>query len=595
MPQPKDTPGTRTAQGEWVSAEQIRGLYRTAPAGLIAALIGAFLLSGVLYVGNTSLSHVSLWLIFVLADFSVRSRLCRAYARRKPADSDWRPWARYFTLATLGGGLVWGIGAVWLIPPGQPVQELLIMLVISATASGAMPAFGSYLPATYAYFIPAMLPYLLWALTRNDPLHFLLSLMDLVFMVAISVVAWYASRHLRDSYLLRFDNMVLANDLQHQKEVAEQANLAKSRFLASASHDLRQPVHALGMFVSALRTRQMDQEAQRLVAHIDGSLRAMDSLFTALLDISCLDAGIVECHAKSFPIQTLLERVCRDYSQAAQDKGLLLTLKPCSVIVHTDPVLLERILRNILSNAVRYTHHGGILVGCRRGQRLRLQVRDTGPGIPVEYQERVFEEFYQMGNPERDRTQGLGLGLAIVRRLATLLDCPLEMVSTPTKGTLLSIRVPVADSASIQMDKAEETTDSLRRGLILVIDDEASIQEAMRSLLTSWGHHVLVAGSEAEMLQRLAACPARPDLIICDYRLRLNENGIGVIQRLRMEYNDDIPAILITGDTAPDRLIEARESGLLLLHKPVPHGKLRAAIGNLMAAAQLPSSLLRPD
>lgn len=589
MPQLNNASSTQPTKAEWVAAEQIRGLYRTAPAGLVAALIGAFLLAGVLpYVGSTPLPHIFWWLIFVLADFSLRLLLCRYYARCNTATSNWRPWARYFTLATLAGGLAWGIGAVWLITPGQPIQELLIMLVISATASGAMPAFGSYLPATYAYFIPAMLPYLLWALSRNDPLHFLLSLMDLVFMVAISVVAWYSNRHLRDSYRLRFDNMVLANDLQHQKEVAEQANLAKSRFLASASHDLRQPVHALGMFVSALRSRQMDHEAQRLVAHIDGSIHAMDSLFTALLDISCLDAGVVECHAKTFPIQTLLERVCRDYRQAALDKGLQLRLQPCSVIVHTDPVLLERILRNILSNAVRYTQQGGILVGCRRGQRVRLQVRDTGPGISAEYQERVFEEFYQVGNPERDRTQGLGLGLAIVRRLAALLDCPLEMVSTPAQGTLLSIGVRVADQASIQHDETQAPVGSLRCGLILVIDDEVSIQEAMRSLLKSWGHQVITAASEAEMLQHLAACPIRPDLIICDYRLRHHENGISVIQHLQTEYNDHIPAILITGDTAPDRLSEAQASGLLLLHKPVPHGKLRAAIGNLIGATPLP-------
>lgn len=571
-----------------IRTEQLRVLFKTTPLALTAALVGALLLAAtVFFAEDTPAIAMSIWLACVLFDFIWRQAICLGWRRDRDRAAHSVRWARQFTVASFVGGWLWGLGSVALIQSGMPVQELMVLLVVSAVASSSVPTFGAYLPAAYAYFLPSMLPYGVWALAQNDPMHWGLAVLDALYMAILAWLCWRANADLALAIRLRFDNQTLAEDLQRQKEVAEQANLAKSRFLASASHDLRQPVHALGMFVSALRGREMDVEAQRLVAHIDGSIQAMDSLFTALLDISCLDAGVVECHANSFPIQTLLERVCRDYAQEAQDKGLLLKLKPCSAIVHTDPVLLERILRNILSNAVRYTVRGSILVGCRRGQRLRLQVRDTGPGIPTEYQERVFEEFYQMGNPERDRTQGLGLGLAIVRRLATLLDCPLEMVSTPTKGTLLSIQVPVADRASILLDEAAEAAGSLRCGLILVIDDEASIQEAMRSLLTGWGHQVIVAGSEAEMLQRLATCPTRPDLIICDYRLRLNENGISVIQRLQTEYNDDIPAILITGDTAPDRLIEAQESGLLLLHKPVPHGKLRAAIGNLIGAEPL--------
>jgi CheY-like chemotaxis protein len=362
--------------------------------------------------------------------------------------------------------------------------------------------------------------------------------------------------------------------------------VAKSRFLAAASHDLRQPVHALGMFVSALRGREMDVESRRLVEYLDGSVEALDSLFVALLDISRLDAGIVHSRVTSFLIQPLLERVCADHQAEAQAKGLRLVLHPCSAIVHSDAVLVERIVRNIVSNAVRYTDRGRVVVGCRRGARLRVQVWDTGRGIPREQQERVFEEFYQLDNPERDRGKGLGLGLAIVRRLAALLDCPLSMASEPGQGTVFTLSLPVSD-ATVLVDTppTDPSPISVSAGLILVIDDELAIQEAMRSLLTSWGHEVIVAGTGAEMLERIAACTTRPELIICDYRLRGDENGIAVIRQLQSEFNDEIPALLVTGDTAPDRLREAQESGFVLLHKPVPLGKLRAAIGNLVATA----------
>jgi two-component system, sensor histidine kinase len=253
--------------------------------------------------------------------------------------------------------------------------------------------------------------------------------------------------------------------------------------------------------------------------------------------------------------------------------------------VRTDPVLMERIVRNLVSNAVRYTDRGRVVVGCRRHNGLRIEVWDTGRGIPFEEQQHVFQEFYQLGNAERDRAKGLGLGLAIVDRLAKLLDCPLTLRSRPGKGSAFRIGVPLADKQLLTAaDASHAPKRAMPHGLILVIDDDTVIQRAMQSLLLSWGHEVIVAGSGAEMLERIAMSLVRPDLIICDYRLRDGENGIAVIERLQSEYNEDIPAVLITGDTAPDRLKEAQESGLILLHKPVTNSKLRAAVGNLVMA-----------
>jgi signal transduction histidine kinase len=568
-----------------VRSEQIRVLYRSTPIGLFAALIGAFVLTGVLvYVNGKPWRDAALWLVLVCVDFAARQILCLAYARNATAYVDWPPWAWRMTGMTLLGGLIWGVGATWLVASEATLQQLLVILVLSATASGAVPTFGSYLPATLAYLLPAMMPYMVWSLVQDDDVHRALALLSFIFIAAFSVLAWLTSSNIAASLRLRFENLDLAQRLAQQKRLAEQANLAKSRFLASASHDLRQPVHALGMFVSALRGQTMNDEAQRLVGHIDNSVVALDTLFTALLDISRLDAGVVACHAESFAIQPLLQRVCEDYRTEAGDKGLRLVLHPCREGVHSDPVLLERILRNVISNAVRYTQHGRVVVGCRRGNPLSIQVWDSGMGIPPDMQERVFEEFYQLDNPERDRNKGLGLGLAIVRRLASLLDCRIELGSRVGLGTVVKLSVPLAPEAEwIKLAETELLAEVQTQGLILVVDDEVAIQEAMRSLLTCWGHEVIVAGSGAEMQARIASCLAVPVLIICDYRLRAGENGIDVIQQLQAEFNADIPAMLITGDTAPERLREAQQSGFLLLHKPVPNSALRAAIGNLMA------------
>jgi two-component system, sensor histidine kinase len=286
---------------------------------------------------------------------------------------------------------------------------------------------------------------------------------------------------------LTLENQDLVRELRVQKEAAELANVAKSKFIATASHYLRQPVHALGLLAGALQGHAMNDDMRRLVGQIGGSVAAMDGLFDSLLDISRLDAGVVETQIEGFPIQPVLERVCRDYLAEAETKGLRLVWNRCSAIVRTDPFLLERILRNLVSNAVRYTDRGSIVVGCRRGNRLRLEVWDTGRGIPLEQQGQVFREFFQLETPGRDRAKGLGLGLAIVDRLAKLLDCAVTLRSQPGKGSVFMISVALAQSQCLGVPSPQGAPMFVMpRGLILVIDDDPVIQSAMQSLL-SWG------------------------------------------------------------------------------------------------------------
>ena len=579
--------GAAGSRDERVSAELAAMLFRTAPAGMAAALFAALVLAGTMVVVYGLNPRVGgAWLGFVLVDFAVRLAICFDYRRAAAGTADWRAATRRFTLASIAGGLVWGVGAFWLMSPASVEQQLVVMLFVTASASGAVLAFGGHLPSALAGNYPLTAPFVIWCLGRGDAIHAALFLMGVTYILAVAGLALNANRVLREATRLRLENLDLVEGLKRQKEVAEAANLAKSRFLAAASHDLRQPVHALGMFVGALRDRPLDAESARYVEHISGSVDSLDDLFTSLLDISRLDAGVVQIHVQAFAVAPLLSRVCGEFAAEARAKGVEIAVAMSSACVESDPLLVERILRNLLSNAVRNTANGRVLAGCRRGARLSVEVWDTGRGIPAAERERVFEEFYQLDNRERDRAKGLGLGLAIVRRLSLLLQSPVELRSAPGKGTAVKFSLPLARGAPATASPMDAPAGLQRAGLILVIDDEAPIRLGMIGLLTSWGHQVIAANSGRQMLERLASCTLQPDLVICDYRLANGENGVEAIKRLQSEYNAEIPAMLITGDTGPDRLAEAQSSGFLLLHKPVPSAKLRAAIGNLMRMAE---------
>jgi two-component system, sensor histidine kinase len=572
-------------------AEQMLALFQNVALGVIGAAAAALVLaSAMIHLGALDWTRGVSWISYIFACAAAHLLLRHFYYRVAPDDDEWKIWAVWFTAISLAEGIGWGWASVSLAGDnGRFSLELLVMVATLNIAGGAIPAFSSYLPAFFVLFLPATVPSIFWSIASRDlfPEAKPMLIMMLIFVVAMGGLGVRANRSFKELVRLRIRTNELAKDLRKQKELAEEASLAKSSFLAAASHDLRQPVHALGMFVGALRGVTLPPDAVRLVKRIEESTNAMDSLFSAILDISRLDAGVVDVQPRAFAIQPLLDRICGDYAAEADQKSIGLACHACSATVHTDPLLMERVLRNLLSNAVRYTFSGRVVVGCRRRKgKIRVEVWDTGPGIPLAERERIFQEYFQLQNPERDRAMGLGLGLAIVRRLSNLLDCPVSLHSGFGKGCCFSVEIPVAIAPVLHETAASGVALESIRGLILVIDDEAAIRDAMHSLLTGWGYAVITAGSGAEMMVRLAECPTRPDLIICDYRLRGHENGIDVIHQLQSECNEVIPAMLITGDTAADRLREAQSSGLLLLHKPVLNSRLRAAIVNLIAASK---------
>jgi CheY-like chemotaxis protein len=388
---------------------------------------------------------------------------------------------------------------------------------------------------------------------------------------------------LQDSYA------TLERRVEERTRQLELANLAKSRFLAAASHDLRQPLHALGLFVAQLQSRLDSPDRHRLLERINASVAAMNELFNALLDISKLDAEVLNPNLTHFSAGELMDRIETTFAGAAHQKGLSLRVVPSRASIRSDFILLERILLNLVSNSVRYTTHGGVIVGCRiRNATLRIEVWDSGPGIPEQERKNIFGEFYRGANGEG--RGGLGLGLAIVERLCGLLGHPIELESVVGKGSRFAVTVPLVAATPALLPptlvpQAARLASSSQ--LIVLIDDDALACDGMGTLLRSWGYAVASHASDCEALVALAANGKMADLIIADYRLADGKTGIAAIESLRSSLGMPIPAFLISGDTAPERLREVRALGYHLMHKPVSPMALRATLAQFLKHSQI--------
>jgi signal transduction histidine kinase/CheY-like chemotaxis protein len=380
---------------------------------------------------------------------------------------------------------------------------------------------------------------------------------------------------------------VLVNQAREQ---AEQANQAKTRFLAAASHDLRQPLQALNLFVNVLTGRDHDKKTREIIKHIGESTQALESLLNALLDISKLDADLIVPEFGDVRVDDLFARLESEFAPLAAAKGLRLKMKPLPLVLRTDPTLIENIMRNLIANAVRYTQKGRVIIRCRKlGNNAVLSVEDTGPGIPKNQRESVFQEFsrlgHERGGSDGDTEGGLGLGLAIVERLARLLGHRVEIATSPKPGSNFIVEVPLSPNCQ-KCDESEAAVSSGNspKARILIIDDEPEVLLALREQLNDWGYAVRTALNLEQALALVSSDELALDLILADYRLGDGVTGDQAIDAIRGRIGYDVPALLITGDTAPDRLHQAHLSGFQLLHKPVPPAKLHRAMADAIAA-----------
>jgi len=379
--------------------------------------------------------------------------------------------------------------------------------------------------------------------------------------------------------------------LQREKDAAEHATTAKSHFLAAASHDLRQPLHALGLFVSGLARSKVAKQEPELIGHIQSATDSLQNLLDALLDISRLDGGNIVPRIGSFALDPVFDRLRRDLSLLAEEKGLRFKVRPTSLRVHSDEQIVERILLNLVSNALRYTSSGGVLAGCRRGRggMVLIEVWDTGAGVPESARAAIFEEYVQLGNPERDRAKGLGLGLAICRRLADLLEIRIGVRSSHGRGSVFWIELPLAPALApggqeTRDVQATEPAEDLARiaGTVLVVDGDALVRGGMEQAIVEWGGSVISAVSREEVFYRIQQIGHPPDLLVCNIHLSGRADGIGLAQELRRTFAH-MAVLLVSADVSEEAQAVARSAGFPLLKQPVSPGRLRAALRNLLA------------
>ncbi len=490
-------------------------------------------------------------------------------------------------------GVITGSAGPLFFPALHPEGKALLSMILVCWVAGGVSTLAAYARVFYAYIAPSLLPLaVLWAML-GDAQSIAVAVLILLFGLIQVFFVRDNERVVRESFVIRYDNERLLEALERERQEvlfardrAEAANRAKSQFLAAASHDLRQPLHALSLFSATLMLRAADATTSEIAGHINKALASLATLVDSLLDVSKLDAGAVRPELQRVSVKALIERIEADYRPVAREKGLTFRIAPAEAQIETDPVLLERLLRNLIDNAFKYTAAGSVSLDAELDEgTVCISVRDTGPGIPESERERIFEEFYQIGNPERDRAKGLGLGLAIVRRLALLLGLEVQLESQPGHGSCFAVTLPrINGNGGAQLLRRlppEDEASALSGVKVLVLDDEPSVRVGTRALLESWGCRVAACSGLVEAQQLLDTYAPEVDVIVADFRLAQNENGIDTVHRLRARLGS-VPAMIVSGDTAPERLRAAQASGLPFLHKPVSAEELKQALLRLL-------------
>ncbi len=579
-----------TPESRRVRLELIDALYQQAQPGVVA--VGGSLGAGLFAAIQWSLQPhptVLIWLglhLLVFAQATVGDAL---YRRRPKAEQDPVTWGRRFALSFSLSGAMWGAAAVLFFRANDPLGTAFLMVFFAGMGVVCVVAFSANAAAFLGYTVMTSVPLATMLFFGGTASYRVMGVGQLIYMGLTIVAAQRLQAVLVRAAELRFRNEDMAAHLRLEKERAEGAALAKTRFLAAASHDLRQPLHALSLFAELLDGRVTDPQSRVFLERIHASSHALEGLLNSLLDLSRIDSDALRVRRAHLSLSVLFDQLEAEFLERAERKGLTFTVRPCTLVVDSDFELLGRVLRNLLANAVRYTATGGVVLEGRVAgpQRVIISVSDTGRGIAPVDQPRVFEEFFRAEPRREEADQGLGLGLSIVRGLCRALGHPVTLVAQPERaiGTELIIELPLGDPALVRTPAAVmvPTAPGVLAGrLVLVIDDEPAIRTAMAALLESWHCAPLCAGSLDEARALLVDAGRPPDAVVCDHRLSHGESGTHVLAQLEAHLGTSLPAVMVTGDTSPERIHELKGSGRTLLFKPVMPGKLRAALTALL-------------
>ena len=578
--------------------EVVQSTYAYMPAALAGYMAGCGVVA-MLYWSVAPASLLLPWFGAFVAMCLVRAVVISRFRRAEPSTREaWLAWRFRSSIGTVVAAAMWGAtGWIFYGLATEQQQSTGLIVIIYTFSVAGIPVLSTQPRLYLAYAGLCLLPLVVRIALGGDVQSYQLA-GELILIISLTAVL---ANSYRQALQRAIDLKVQADELAAQLRVetlaaeearrqAEIANRAKTQFFTAASHDLRQPLHAMGLFAEALRQRVHEPEVAQLVNSINESVDALEGLFSELLDITRIDSGVIEVHPQHFAVDDILRKLRLHFEPSAFEKGLALRLRGGFRVVFADPLLVERILRNLVSNAIRYTNDGSVLVSCRqRGDRILLQVWDTGLGIAESEQGHVFDEFYQVPNTPKvspDQRKGLGLGLAIVKRLADLMEAPLTLSSVSGQGTVFTLALPVGralrPSALLSVPGGKgPSAITLAGRRIVVVEDEPAVRAGLEVLLSGWGARIDAFQSVAASREWADASDAvadRPDLLIVDYRLEEGLTGVDAIKALRARFGASIPAILVTGSTMTGHEQEATEQNFHLLIKPVVPNKLRAMI-----------------
>jgi len=464
-----------------------------------------------------------------------------------------------------------------------PLVIASIAIAAGGLSAGSAAMQGPCLPVFYAYVLPKMITVIVLLFMLNGAAYSVLAWATSLFLFLIIWFTLKSERNIRDSIELRFENRELVKQLRTSLTKTDEANNAKSVFLASASHDLRQPLHALALMTEILGSTRLDQKQADLQQRMLSAVNSTRSMLDSLLDISKLEAGAISAKEKPFLVQTVFDKLDAEMQQFADEKQLSYHARPTEAVANSDALIVELIIRNLISNALRYSDQGGVLLTCRyrKGNRLLIQIWDTGIGIAENERQTIFKAFHQLDNPERNAQKGFGLGLAITQGLAETIDTVITVRSVKGQGSVFSFELVAANQPVVQEIAQAPQEPSFSGITILVIDDDAKVRASMQELISSWGCMCISSESASDSLSQIGTTAI--DIMLVDYRLVGNLTGLNAIKEIRQSLAYDVPAIIITGDTAADKIKEISEANAALLHKPVSIEQLKIEITPLIS------------
>ena len=563
-----------------ISADKVLLIHRHIPLILAANLVASIPLGLALW----DIKFAIEWLISIYLLSLIRWFHYRTLDHKSDIDQIMSQGKIYIIFGGVSG-CIWGFTMFLFFDPQNIQTFSFIIVTLAGIVSGSLHSLSPR-PQTYAIFsIPATAPLALVTLIQGQTFYFWMGVATIGFMIVMLGISRATTRSVHESLLLKYENLHLVQVLKDQTQELEGQNKKiviasedKSRFLAAASHDLRQPLHAINLFTETLNMKITETDQLQDLERIRRGLDSLGELFDALLDISRLDSATTPISKVNFKIDELLQKLDDQFSVGAQAKGLSLDISKCDETVVSDPILLERLIGNLLSNAIRYTKIGTINIFFKKenDERLCIHIQDSGIGIPQENFDDIFNEFFQLHNFERDRNKGLGLGLAIVQRISRLLDLTLSVHSELDKGTEFILQLPLGEAtAPIENISSNQTSteNNLKNLQVMVVDNEIDILDGMQRLLQSW--ECSFTGVDAtDKAIKMIEDGFRPDFLISDYRMPGDFNGCELIHYIRNTVGD-LPAIVISCDTGPEIMNEIKKSGVTLLSKPIKPAQIR--------------------